>query len=66
MKDLVENTGVLMGKDVAVLVLGNQACSDVQQMLVETLMRLHLLFLAEKQKVELSATRTPLSFDDRS
>ncbi|KAJ0257346.1 F6 protein [Hirschfeldia incana] len=32
MKDLVENTELLMGKDVAGLVWGDKACSDVQKM----------------------------------
>ncbi|KAF8104245.1 hypothetical protein N665_0176s0055 [Sinapis alba] len=36
MKDLVENTELLMGKDVAGLVWGNKACSDVQKMVEKT------------------------------
>lgn len=36
MKDLVENTELLMGKDVAGLVWGDKACSDVQKMVEKT------------------------------
>lgn len=36
MKDLVENTELLMGKDVAGLVWGDKACSDVQKLVEKT------------------------------
>ncbi|CAH8381284.1 unnamed protein product [Eruca vesicaria subsp. sativa] len=36
MKDLVENTEVLMGKDVAGLVWGDKACSEIKKMVEKT------------------------------